>query len=535
MLKKSTLLLFGFLFLQFSVFAQKNISFLGNLKFPGKTLAGVWQYIDSIGNEYALVGTSDGLAIVDITNPASPNLLFDVPAVGSLWREVKTYSHYAYVTTEGGGGVTIVDMDSLPLAVNYKTYTGDGVISGLLGKSHSLQIEGDYLYINGPTGLANGGILICSLADPWNPTYVGEENLFYVHDCFVRNDTLWASEVYKGQFSVFDITDKTTPVLLATQFTPGAFNHNAWLSDNGQYLFTTDEKVNAPLGVFDVSDLNNIKQVDLYYTNLNPDAEVHNVRVINDFLINPSYGDSTYGSQLTICDAARPQNVIEIGNYPLGGPKNGLSLSWDASPYLPSGNIIATDVDSGLFILAPTYIRGCYLEGVVTDSITGALLNNVFVEILTTPVMDSTILTGEYKVGLADAGIYSVSFSKPGYQTKTINNVSLSNGNLTTLNIQLWDGTVGVKEELFPENLITIAPNPFNGSADVIINSELINQFQSLQFVVTDMCGREVLKTSITEKTTIVIDGNDFESGLYFYSLYTNSTLLKTGKLIKQN
>ena len=298
------------LFFVFQVSGQKNISFLGNVKFPGKTLAGVWHYVSSTNKEYALVGTGTGLSIVDVTTPTAPNLLFDIPGVNSLWREVKTYSHYAYVTTEGvGGGITIIDMDSLPLAVNYKTYTGDGAIAGMLGRSHTLQIEGNYLYINGATGLANGGVLICDLTDPWNPVYVGEENLRYCHDSYIRNDTLWASELNNG-FSVFDITNKTNPVFIVSHNTPSNFNHNAWLSDNGKYLFTTDEKADAPLGVFDVSDLTNIQQVDLYYTTLNPSAEVHNVRVINDYLINPSYGNSSYGAQLTIVDAARPSNVI---------------------------------------------------------------------------------------------------------------------------------------------------------------------------------------------------------------------------------
>jgi len=512
--------------------AQKNLSLLGNLKFPGNTLAGVWHYVDG-NTEYALVGTSVGMSIVDVTNPASPQLLFNIPGAPSLWREVKTYGHFAYVSTEGGGGITIVDMDSLPLAVNYKTYTGDGAIAGVLSRAHTVQVEGNYLYINGSQDLPPGGVVICDLADPWNPVYIANENLHYVHDCFVRNDTLWTSEIWDGQFSAFDITNKSNPVWLASQPTPASFNHNGALSDNGQYFFTTDELSFAPVGVFDVSDLSNIKQVDLYYTNLNPTAEVHNVRVLNDFLINPSYGNTSYGSQLTICDAARPFNIIETANFPLGAPTSGLSISWDASPYLPSGNIIVTDVDSGLFILAPTYVRACYLEGVVTDSITGALLNNVLVEILATPVIDSTILTGEYKTGLADAGVYDVRFTKSGYNTKTITGVTLVNGVLTQLDIQLWDGVVGISTPQAGSEQIFVSPNPFTDKTTLTIPATLLNG-QGFTVAITDVTGRVIKETGIMEGNSYTITRTAMDAGIYFYKVISNNQVVGEGKLVIQ-
>ncbi len=531
-MKKNLLLNLACLCLPFYVLCQKNITLLGKLTFPGKTVAGIWHYTGPGNHEYALVGTSDGLSVVDIQVPTNPVLLFNITANTSLWREVKTYSHYAYVTTEGGGGVTIVDLDSLPIAVNSKTYTGDGPVAGLLDRAHSLQVEGTYLYINGPTGIANGGILICSLADPWNPAYVGEVNLNYVHDCYVRNDTLYASEVFNGQFSVFDITNKATPVLLATQSTPGAFNHNAWLSDNGRYLFTTDELPNKPVGVFDISNLANITLKDLYYTNLNPDAEVHNVRVINDFLVNPSYGDSSYGSQLTICDAARPDNIIETGSYPLAPAKTGLSLSWDASPFLPSGNIIASDVDSGLFILAPVYTRGCYLEGMVTDSLTGAPLNNVQVEILPSTVSDFTSLTGDYKTGLADPGNYQVKFSKTGYITKVISNVNLSNGNLTTLNVNLWNGLAGMDGDPHQHGVFTLSPNPFSEQALLRFPEGLSGSVSSFRIRITDTCGRLIREYGPNGTREQLIEKNGMEQGLYFYSVVSNGQLTGSGKII---
>ncbi len=408
--------------------------------------AGVWHYVDPSGNEYALLGNGDGIVIVDVTDPVNPAVLFTVPAAQSLWRELKTYGQYAYAGTEGGGGITIIDLSNLPASYTSKIYNGDGAIAGQLSSSHTVQVSGDYLYIFG-SNISNGGAVICSLQDPWNPEYVGLYSGNYVHDGYILNDTLYASEIYAGQFSVVDVTNKSNPVVLATQPTPGAFNHNSWFSDNHQFLYTTDEYNNTPLGVFDVSDLQDIKLVDTYVNDSLPNKEVHNVRVFNDYLINPSYG-----SQLTIVDGARPDNLIEIARHATGS-----FLCWDASPYLPSGNIIATDMDGIFYVFAPYYVRACYLEGNVTDQISGLPINGTTVKILATTTISNSNLIGDYKTGYPTAGTFDVEFSKPGYVTKIETGVILSNGVLTTLNVQLepFSATLEVVDAA------TLLPVPF--------------------------------------------------------------------------
>ncbi|MFN0188166.1 MAG: choice-of-anchor B family protein [Bacteroidia bacterium] len=425
---KKIQLLFAFLFFSLASQAQFNLNLLGHLPYPNNTCAGVWHYVDTLGNEYALVGVDDRVAIVDVTTPATLSEVFSVPALPgqtSLWREIKTYGKYAYAVSEGGGGVIIIDLSALPGSINSKHYYGDGVIANQITSAHTIAVTDGYAYVFGTGGgLANGGAVILDLADPWNPTYVGQYTLEYIHDGYIRNDTMWAGEIYAGQFSVVDVSNKANPVLLATQTTPGQFCHNTWLTDNSQFLFTTDEINGQPLGSFDVTDLSNIKLVDTYLTDSMPNEEVHNVRVLNDFLINPSYG-----SQLTICDGARPNNIVEIASYPTGS-----FLCWDASPYLPSGRIIVADVDGGVYVFEPNYQRACYLEGMVTDSITNLPLNNVTVLINPSPKSTTTNLVGEYKTGIVTAGTYDIEFKKPGYVTKTFTGVSLVNGQLTTIN-----------------------------------------------------------------------------------------------------
>lgn len=78
--------------------------------------------------------------------------------------------------------------------------------------------------------------------DPENPKFLGAETKRYCHDMFMRGDTMWSSDILAGLLSIWDTKDKANPKELATITTPYAFTHNAWISDNAKYVFTTDEK-----------------------------------------------------------------------------------------------------------------------------------------------------------------------------------------------------------------------------------------------------------------------------------------------------
>ena len=132
--------------------------------------------------------------------------------------------------------------------------------------------------------------MIVSLADPWNPVYVGNTvlsfsgNNRYVHDCFVRNDTLWGAHIYGGFFSVINVANKAAPVLIATQPTPNLFTHNVWLNTSGaRTIFTTDEVNNSFMASYDVTNLSNITLLDKVQLNQGSNAIVHNTHIKNFF------------------------------------------------------------------------------------------------------------------------------------------------------------------------------------------------------------------------------------------------------------
>jgi choice-of-anchor B domain-containing protein len=408
--------------------AQLNLELLAHVpNDSGVTLAGCWHYVGDNGSEYALVGTRKGLDIYDVSIPTQPVRKYQVPGLDNNWREVKVWNKHAYVGSEAqGSGITIVDLSQIEDSIRWKVWYGDGLLSDQIQRSHTVGAVDGYLYVYGSTA-PNNGAIICSLQDPWNPAVVGNYTTNYLHDGFVRGDTLWGSEIYQGQFSVVDITDRSNPVLITSHPTPAAFNHNTELSHSGAYLFTTDEKAFAPLASFKVDDLDNIQLADVYFPSQKPSFEVHNVRVYGeDYLVCPSYG-----GQLTIVDASDPTNLIETAWAVVG-----TSLVWDADPYLPSGIVFASAKAEGFFIFKPTYTRAARLRGRVTNALTGSPIDGAKVVLLNTPNADTTQMNGNYATGAAATGTYTLMAVKSGFDT-LFTTVSLQSGQTDTIDLAL--------------------------------------------------------------------------------------------------
>lgn len=414
--------------------AQLNMELVGTLSYQalrGSDISDVWGYVDEQGNEYALVGVNGGgVSVVSLADPANPVELFYYAGPGSIWRDLKVWNDHAYVTTEGGGGLAIVDLSPLPEST---ALTAQSWTSGGWSSAHNLYIdENGVAYISG-ANRGNGGVIFLDLnGDPFQPVELGEFDNWYSHDCMVRGDTMYAAHISDGFFSVVDVSNKQAPVLLGTQVTGNDFAHNCWVSDDGNYLFTTDEVTGGWLGSYDISDPSDIQELQLFRSDPGSGTIPHNTHYINGYLVTSYYRLGT-----TIHDASRPWNVVEVGRYDhcelVGDNYNG---GWGTYPWLPSGRIISSDIEEGLIVLDPTYVRACWLEGLVSDASNGAPINGAAVVLSAPSLEDVTGFDGRYATGSHLAGDHSVTVSAPGYQSQTLS-VTLANGELTELDVAL--------------------------------------------------------------------------------------------------
>ena len=166
----------------------------------------IWGYTAPDGTEYALVGSHSGTYIFDLTDPSAPVQRAFLAGPSSIWRDIKVWNHYAYVSNESADGLLIINLATLPDSVQTKRWNGSGNVN--FTSAHNVFVdEKGYLFVIG-ANYQNGGAIIADVkTDPWNPEVVTVYDQAYCHDIFVRGDTLWGAEIYNGVFSVVDISE----------------------------------------------------------------------------------------------------------------------------------------------------------------------------------------------------------------------------------------------------------------------------------------------------------------------------------------
>ncbi len=413
--------------------AQLNAELVGNLDYD-VDVNDVWGYVAPDGTEYALLGLYDGVAVISLADPANPVEVGRVRGQNSNWRDMKTYGDFGYVVADqGDAGLTVIDLRSLPDSVSYTTrqYTVPGFGRAFV-RAHNLYVDnarGLIFAAGGDRNLNDGGILVFdAAADPLAPPLVAVGPETYAHDVYVQDGVMYASEIYRGELAVYDITDLTKITKLGVTSTPFSFTHNAWATADGQTVFTTDERANASVAAYDLSDYGDIRLLDEYrpLSSLNTRTIPHNVHVIDDFLSISYYTDG-----LRVVDASDPANLIEVANYDTWpGADGGFNGDWGAYPFLPSGLTLVSDRATGLYVIDVDYQRAARLAGTVSNAVTGGPINGAEVVILDAYLnRGTTNAAGRYATGVvvSETDTYRVRVSAPGYFADTVS-VRLASG-----------------------------------------------------------------------------------------------------------
>lgn len=465
------LYLLTLILLPFCINAQLNTELVGRLEYEQEA-NDIWGWVAEDGTEYALVGTQIGTSVVSLSDPSNPVEVGFIEGPSSTWRDIKTWGNYAYVTHDNSSepniGLHVIDLSQLPDTVTATTWMPTISELGTLSRCHNIYIdEFGVCYLAG-CDVNSGGILFVDITStPGFPQFMGAGAPRYAHDVYVKDNLMFASEVYNGDLTITDVTNKINPILLATQETPFAFTHNAWATEDNLTVFTTDERANAPVAAYDISDLEDIKLLDEFRpaATLGNNVIPHNVHVLNDFLIISHYTDG-----VVIVDASLPEAMIEMGNYDTwDGGDGGFSGAWGAYPFLPSGLILVSDIQNGLYVINPTYRKASFVRGVVKDAITRAPIPFVDISVSgTTNAFERTDNSGAFTLGYSDEGDYRFAFSKQGdgYSPAVIDTV-LQSGAIVELEIFLRrKGQVSIVGEVLAAESVTPLPN-----AKVLINT----------------------------------------------------------------
>ncbi len=318
-----------------------------------------WGYVSASGREYALMGTYDGTGIVEITNPGNAQVIQLLDGPNSLWRDIKTYGTYMYCVSEGGGGIQVFNLANIDLG-QVQTLNSAGS-----GSTHNVVIdtESGFLYRTGGTA---DGMYIYDLSNPAVPVQVGQWTDRYIHDAqvvtytdgpFAGRQIAFCCAGFNGGWSdtgltIVDVTNKSNPFVVSqTYYSNAAYSHQGWLSEDRQYFYLNDELDEQNFGgstttrIINVADIENPSFVGTFTSGSS--SIDHNLYTHDGMIF-----EANYRSGLRVFDASDPLNPTQYGYFDTYPNNDNASFNglWSTYPYFPSGTVIGSDLERGLFV-----------------------------------------------------------------------------------------------------------------------------------------------------------------------------------------
>lgn len=305
----------------------------------GERYGDVWGF-ESDGREYAALGNTFGLSIVDVTDDPIVEVGY-LPIAGFVpGRAVTGAGDYVYLGGQGPDNsmsyLRVIDVSdpTMPTLVDERTeYTQ---------QIHTIGVFDGTLYLNNGFGTCH----FLELGDPELPTEIGQYNGNDCHDVTVFGDRLYVGGGYTSRYDVVDISDLTAPMVLGvTGVEDGIYAHSGALDQTGTYFFGFDEFHIQDMLVYDVS---------------NPAAP----SLVTTFSIGPEIPHNGYlrGSYLYVAwyeagfvlidvhDPTAPFEALRFPTWP-DAPVSEWNGALNLDLGLPSGKVLVTDSRSGLWVL----------------------------------------------------------------------------------------------------------------------------------------------------------------------------------------
>ncbi|KAF2225344.1 hypothetical protein BDZ85DRAFT_215457 [Elsinoe ampelina] len=359
-----------------------------------------WGWTSDDGREFVAIGQFNGTAFVEIGEDGRMSYLGRLPkygdALGSFWREIRTYKSYIVIGSEAvDHGIQIFDLRKL-LTIDPKspvTFTMADMTAWTRaqlprGSAHNVAINEELGYFTAVGAqprtdpFCRSGLVFYDLKDPSNPVPLGcAAGDGYVHDtqCLVYRGP---DKRYQGRdicygynedtLTIYDVTNKAnvTTIISRTSYEGASFTHQGWVLDvnNQEFLVMDDEldEVNARgqaaagysvTYIWDIRDLEAPKQTGSYKSKVK--AVDHNQYVIDGFNYQSNYcaGLRVYDvrsipedpSGAGVCEVAWLDIYPEDDFLPGGG---GLEFfgTWSNYAFFKSGYIFINTIERGAFV-----------------------------------------------------------------------------------------------------------------------------------------------------------------------------------------
>ena len=320
-------------------------------------------YVSPSGREYALLGLNNSTGFVDITDPTAPVIVADVPDARSPWSDPDTFGTYAYNVNEADGGLQVIDLTQIDQGL---VSTLPALTSNGLRTSHTFFVnqESGFLYLCGANAPTTGLIAV-DLSLPANPMMVGLWTEHYVHEVFVKSfavcpyvgrigpcELAYAFATNAGMY-VLDVTDKSAMTKIGQLLYPNvSICHQGWMTEDENYILINDEgdetRFDLPTTTY-VIDVSDPTDPALMTTFTNGLAAIDHNLMIRGHLVF----EANYTTGLHVYDISDIQNAREVAffdTYPADNSR-AFNGAWGVYAHLPSGLILISDIQRGLFVL----------------------------------------------------------------------------------------------------------------------------------------------------------------------------------------
>ena len=317
-------------------------------------------------SEYAIIGSTQGTHFINVTDPSSPIEDFFVRGASFgnhiIHRDYHDYNGYLYAVSGEDrdnlkSALQIIDISNLPESIDV-IYNSNARIR----KAHNIFIDTSQakLYACAVKG-GDAAFSALRIYDISNIEPVLEANytidiggsvVANVHDAFV-NDHLAYLNAGNDGLLIVDFANLEAPEVLTslkgTDYPDSGYNHSGWLSEDGKYYYFADETWGTDMKVYDVTDPRNIILVSTFDAGNDSQFSIpHNQVVYCNYIFTSYYYDG-----LQVHDISDPENPKRVMYYPTTSitARANYEGAWGVYPFLPSGNILVSDMQNGLFII----------------------------------------------------------------------------------------------------------------------------------------------------------------------------------------
>lgn len=396
----------------------KDTTLGGSFSFDN-TYNEIWG-ITSNGHEYAVIGSTFGTHFIDVTDPTNIFERFRFPGKeasrGIIHRDYHDYSGYLYaVADEGASSLQILKIDELPDTA-YIVYDSDE----LLFQAHNIFIDTAHARLYTFAGALRGvspssGVGVIDISEPTDPKFVKHFREFgairpgHVHDGYVRDNIAFLNCEREG-FAMMDYTDLDNPIAMAAlpanAYLQSGYNHSGWANDDCSHYYFADENWGTDLKTLPLTDLEDLSVISYFDAgNSNQFSIPHNLIVGCDYLYASYYYDG-----LQVYDISNPDNPerVMFFNTSSRDIQENYEGAWGVFPHLPSGNILVSDMQEGLFViegLASNCAAGQNLKSCKqTSSTENSFFGKSKIEVFPNPISGSNLnikITGAQYSGKA--------------------------------------------------------------------------------------------------------------------------------------